>query len=121
MELVIVKFLEAVFWTAIILFAVRVYLIAKNNDAYVEQFGQAREEVKKLIHVVRVEEHHGQYYWFDKKDDSFIAQGKDADEVVEKLKKYYHNHVFILIPDDSGKYSYQLSGPDWVVKTRTLQ
>ena len=102
-----------------IIFIIRVILVVErlkqqNNE-------QRLEEVEKIIHIVDVEEHHDQIYWFDKKNNSFIVQGKNVDEIVDKLKMYFSDHVFVFSLNNSDKEFYQLSGPDWIIRRRMIQ
>jgi len=68
------------------------------------------EKVSELIHKVKVEKYGDQYYWFDKDSDSFIAQGKDLNEIINKLKSSYKDHVFITETDEI------ICAPDWYPK-----
>ena len=57
---------------------------------------QVIEKLNKIVHRVNCEKHQDTYYWFDQDSDEFLAQGRDLDEIKEKLKKRFANHVFVI-------------------------
>ena len=48
---------------------------------------------------VKVEEHHGQFYLFDKNTDVFLAQGYDAKEIASKMQKSLQVYITVGDPD----------------------
>lgn len=79
-----------------------------NQEAKNAQRQEFKDYLEKVVHAVKEEKHGDQIYWFDQDKDSFITQGKTRADIVENLKKDYHNHIFIL--DDV----YILCAPDWI-------
>jgi len=78
-----------------------VYLAVRAYQRYrefaTEYQEQVRQEVQKRISIVSEELHDGVYYWFDKTNDNFIAQGQTAEEIVEHIRhRYKTDHVFVL-------------------------
>jgi len=57
---------------------------------------QVIEKLNKIVHRVNCEKHQDMYYWFDQDSNEFLAQGRDLDEIKEKLKKHFANHVFVI-------------------------
>lgn len=82
-----------------------IFKIYKTSKQEAQQ--ELFEKVSKFVHVVEEEKHGDQYYWFDKDTQEFLTQGVNADAIIENLKKYYTNHVFII------NETFILSGPDW--------
>lgn len=54
------------------------------------------DEVMKLIHRVKQEQHGECYYWFDADTDEFLAQGTTDTEIKDQLKKRFQGHAFII-------------------------
>jgi hypothetical protein len=59
------------------------------------------EHLNSIIHEVKVETHDTVEYWFDNGDDTFLAQGKTLEEIINHLKARFPDHVFIL-PEKGG-------------------
>lgn len=77
------------------------YIIARiviNYRRFAQEYRyEVEQEVRRHISVVAEEEHQGVYYWFDKNNDQFIAQGRNSDEIIAHIKeRYKFDHVFVL-------------------------
>lgn len=72
------------------------FLVA--NDLEEETDAEREEKTdkeRKDVVVVSIEKHGEIYYLFDRDNDSFIAQGKDEDELKEAVRKRFPNKVFM--------------------------
>lgn len=58
-----------------------------------------KEEVKNTI-VLNLVKESGFIYAYDEKDDTFLTQGKDVEEIVANLTKYFPNKSFISKSDN---------------------
>lgn len=82
-------------------------VINKYLEAKLKILQEVHEKVNTLIRAVRVEHHGDQTYWFDAENDTFIAQGRTRDEIVEVLKARWSKHIFLLSDDEL------IAGPDF--------
>lgn len=82
------------------LWSLRESLIAAAEEAEIA-------ELDKLIHIVKQEKYEETYYWFDQDTDAFLAQGRNMEEIRTVLKQRFHNHVFVLNPEQ------MLHGPEF--------
>ena len=89
------EILMMVFWFFVVYFAVRVY---RNYQEFAQEYRQGiADEVRKRVSIVSEEQHDGVYYWFDKDNDQFIAQGRTSEEIVEHIRQRYKTeHIFVL-------------------------
>ena len=55
-----------------------------------------------IMHSVLIEKHFDTEYWFDEHNHTFLAQGKNFDEISEILKSRFPGHIFLL---DNGGFS----------------
>jgi hypothetical protein len=90
-------------WTAIILgFAVG-WVITKFIQGYLEAKNQVlREELAALISTyifVKPEKHGDMIYLFDAYTDSFVAQGRTAEELAGNCKSRYPNKNILISKD----------------------
>ena len=101
--------LEFVFWFAVFFF------IRKHMSAKAEQQLMHRNELIKQLnettHIVKWEKHGDVEYWFDSDDDTFLAQGKSLDELIDHCKSRFPTHSFFLVKNDSSVA--RISGPEW--------
>lgn len=54
------------------------------------------KRLNNIIHQVKIEEHSGMEYWYDKDSEMFLGQGRTLEEVVEVLKARFPDHIFLL-------------------------
>ena len=80
---------------------------AKNELELTEEI---KEHINSVTHVVNVEQHGDQFYWYDAETEEFIAQGKTLEDIVPKIKSRFPTHYFFLNND------HILHGPDWQLK-----
>ncbi len=79
----------AIYLTINLLFS---YLIHKiRSDLDKDENLRLVEQVKELIHVVKVETHQGVDYWYDKDNGTFIAQGNTIGDAIEHARTRYPN------------------------------
>ena len=64
------------------------------------------DSVIKQVHMVRVEQHAGDFFWYDADSDMFIAQGHTVPDIIEVLKTVHPTKVFIF-------KDYVFAGPDF--------
>lgn len=84
------------------------YVIAKAIQSFSASYIEAHKEVRdqlvkkisEVVHAVKVEQHGEITYWFDADSDSFIAQGRTQDEIVQMLKQRFPKHIFIISPSE---------------------
>ena len=65
------------------------------------------EKLTKLVHNVKPEKHLDMHYWFDEETDTFLAQGKNMDEIRGHLRERFSKDVFLV----DGKVL--LAGPEF--------
>lgn len=96
---------KCVFWyfVADFIFALVFKKVAAAPEASVPTIADA---IAKSIHPVKVENHEGVTYWFFEKNDAFLAQGKDQDEIAKILRARFPLYVFVA---DGNAYL----GPDF--------
>ncbi len=86
------------------------YFVIKFITRYFEQRNQELEaevdgivdHVRRHIHVVRQETHQDQLYWFERNNDSFIAQGISTEDVIDRARLRYPKHVFLLLDTEEN-------------------
>lgn len=65
------------------------------------QARQDREEqeiaqLAQRVHIVKQEIINDIIYWFDNDDDTFLAQGRDHDQIVAVLEQRFPQHIFVI-------------------------
>jgi hypothetical protein len=83
---------------------VLLFLIGLLISAFIRSYFREKERVQRetinylnsVIHKVLIEKHHGLEYWFDEDDNTFLAQGKNFEEVTGILKGRFPGHVFLV-------------------------
>lgn len=68
---------------------------------------QLADSVIKQVHIIRVEQHDGDFFWYDTETNMFIAQGSTVSAIIEVLKTVHPSKVFIF-------KEYVFAGPDFV-------
>jgi hypothetical protein len=105
----LVFLLETAFWFVIFRFLFNLFVGNKKKQQ--EEMATAlNEEISKITHIVNVEQHGEQYYWYDRDTGDFLAQGKNIDDIVAVLKVRFPAHFFYLNND------VLLHGPEWIMK-----
>ena len=62
------------------------------------------KEVNENVVEAKIEEHHGQFYLFDKDNDHFLAQGYTAQECADKMKKKLQVYITAGDPDVISRF-----------------
>ena len=88
------------------------------NEAKQEVHDQLMKTLDEITHVVSVEQHGEQTYWYDAATDSFIAQGKTLDDIISVVKSRFPTHFFFL---ENNEQIYKLSGPDWKMELHRVE
>ena len=73
--------------------------ILRRLETRIAELELALKEVSEDVVEAKIEEHHGQFYLFDKNTDTFLAQGHTAQEVADKMKKKLHVRISEGDPD----------------------
>jgi len=86
--------IELVFWYLVVGFVLKII-----QQRLIKQNQEIEDTVKHIVsrvHSVVIEQHNGITYWYDADDNSFIAQGRTGDEILEVLRQYWQQHIFLL-------------------------
>ena len=78
-------------------------LLQARQDREEQQIAQ----LEQLVHVVKQEVINDIIYWFDNDDDTFLAQGRDHNEIVAVLERRFPQHIFVI------NETQMIMGPDW--------
>ena len=103
--------LELLVWYVI--FRVVIWVASAWNSAKQEVHDKMVEKFAEIVDRVKIEKHHNQTYWYDQDNETFLAQGVTTEEIIEKLKSRFPDHLFFL---EREQEIYKLSGPDWKMK-----
>lgn len=71
-----------------------------HKNARAEMQDHLLRKLDEIIHRVKVEEHHGHLYWFDRDNDRFLGQGATQEDVIAVIKKRFPEHIFFLSKDE---------------------
>ncbi len=88
----------------LIWWAVSTYIIVQVTLGMHDALKDSNEElhrtlVKRLdeiVHRVEVVEHGAMYYWYDRDNSKFLAQGKTTEEIITYIKARLPDHIFYL-------------------------
>ena len=90
--------IQIVFWYFVIDFVVavmlRLYAGHQLSKDEIEQ--QIVTRLNEIVHEVEIDQHNDMYYWYDKDDRTFLAQGKNTEEIVVVLKQRFSDHIFLI-------------------------
>lgn len=64
--------------------------------------GEVKKEAEELIHIT-IEEHSGVFYVYSKKDNTFMAQGKNKKELEDILESRFPGKRFAASEEDLQK------------------
>lgn len=53
-----------------------------------------RKRLDELVHRVEVEQQGDTYYWYDRDNRTFLAQGQTTEEIIDVIKKRFPQHIF---------------------------
>jgi hypothetical protein len=52
------------------------------------------KRLDEIVHRVEVEQQGNVYYWYDRDNRKFLAQGQTTEEIIDTLKKRFPQHIF---------------------------
>lgn len=64
-------------------------------------------KLAESVHVVKQEVINDIMYWFDNDDGTFLAQGRDHEEIIAVLRNRFPRHIFVL------NQNQMIVGPDF--------
>lgn len=108
--------------TTIVVLCIVVWIVSQvalgiMDAVHMVKLGDRLTVLKRLndiIHQVKIEKRNGFEYWYDKDNETFLAQGKSINEVIDVLKSRFPDHVFLL--EDRGgiaaQTNWQLMTPE---------
>lgn len=73
--------------------------LMRRLESRIEEIESVLKKVAENVVEAKIEEHHGQFYLFDKHTDHFLAQGHTAQEIADKMKKSLQVYVTAGDPD----------------------
>jgi hypothetical protein len=82
-------------------------VIERRHQLTDEDEAAWREYVEQMVHVVREDRIGDMRYWYDRDSETFLAQGKDHEEIVNVLKMRFPEGIFVI--DDNQ----MIMGPDY--------
>lgn len=72
----------------------------RARQQYLEARDAAVQEILRSLVTTRLEVHHGFYYLFREDDDSFVAQGQDAQELMRHIDLRFRGKKFFITEGD---------------------
>lgn len=97
-------------WGSFIFYAFLGWLAMRITQGYLERRNQElqneidyiRKKVKEKIILVKIEKHKDTYYVFERETDTFVAQGRTAEELKEAMLKRFPHKTF-MAPEEHLK------------------
>ena len=105
--------MQIMFWWFVISL-ILAWIRSKVMEEETVRFNRAVAILNDIVHRVKVEEHQGIFYWWDEDSDTFLAQGRTIEEVIDNLKKRFPEHHFFV--KDNEDTTYRLKGPEWTME-----
>lgn len=91
----------AVFILGFILgWVLREEMAKRRVDALLNQLGGELENVAKDLINIKIEQHSGMYYVFNKETDEFMAQASTRQELEDSLAERYPEKRFAATPEN---------------------
>jgi hypothetical protein len=53
-----------------------------------------RKRIDEIVHRVEVEQQGDVYYWYDRDNRKFLAQGQTTEEIIDVIKNRFPQHIF---------------------------
>jgi carbohydrate-binding DOMON domain-containing protein len=53
-----------------------------------------RKRIDEIVHRVEVEQQGDVYYWYDRDNRKFLAQGQTTEEIIDVIKNRFPEHIF---------------------------
>ena len=107
---ILVSILSTIGWFAVGVVLGRMvlrWLILPLLQAQHDQEQQEIAQLEQRVHVVKQEVINDIIYWFDNDDGTFLAQGRDHNEIVAVLEQRFPQHIFVI------NKTQMIMGPDW--------
>lgn len=79
----------------------------RMTEELLKNFKDEEDEEDDLIQIT-IEEHHGILYVYDKENDTFLAQGKNREELEDNLSSRFPGKRFAATSEDLQKASISL-------------
>lgn len=76
-----------------------IYLTAKNKELE-SQIQVLKDRIENRVISVKVEKHGDMFYLFDKKNDSFVAQGRTLEEVAKHVDERFKGTKVVFANTD---------------------
>ncbi len=107
---ILVNILSTIGWFAVGVVVGRMilrWLILPLLQARHEQEQQEIAQLEQRVHVVKQEVINDIIYWYDNDDGTFLAQGRDHDQIVAVLEQRFPQHIFVI------NKTQMIMGPNW--------
>jgi hypothetical protein len=91
---------------SIILKLIRLFM-ERRHQLSDEDEAAWREYVDQIVHVVREDQVGDMRYWYDRDSETFLAQGRDHEEIVNALKMRFPEGIFVI------NNNQMIMGPDY--------
>jgi len=82
-------------------------VVTRRQQLAAEDEAAWQEYVEQIVHVVREDRVGDMRYWYDRDSETFLAQGKDHDEIVNVLKIRFPDGIFVI------NNNQMIMGPDY--------
>lgn len=117
---IVYEIISMLLWILFINFLLNIAISIYQNKNNQSRFNpEVIEKIKKLIHIVKIENHNDVYYWFDKETDEFLGQGKTDDELIAHVKSRFPNHMFFF--ENNKVVDKVIRAPEWKFETYTVE
>jgi hypothetical protein len=83
------------------------HVVTRRQQLAAEDEAAWQEYVEQIVHVVREDRVGDMRYWYDRDSETFLAQGKDHDEIVNVLKIRFPDGIFVI------NNNQMIMGPDY--------
>jgi hypothetical protein len=72
------------------------WLVLPVLQARQDRENQQIAQLEQHVHVVKQEVINDIIYWYDNDDGTFLAQGRDHDQIVAVLEQRFPQHIFVI-------------------------
>lgn len=93
---------------SILFFFFALYLIKNHMPSMdkINQIPNSHQDEDNIV-LIRKENHTGVEYWFNSQTEEFIAQGKNKEELLERIKERYKGKNMIFF-DEENKFKFKM-------------
>jgi hypothetical protein len=83
-------------WLAITWFIANIILGIMDafREVDTELTDKIRKRIDEIVHRVEVEQQGDVYYWYDRDNRKFLAQGQTTEEIIDVIKNRFPEHIF---------------------------